>query len=96
MQPNKAQRDYASDCFASTRPCWKRFGASTVELGRISSLSIAKPFVNAQADMQQAGERQAKFQGLQQGVVVQATGIGLKAGWCSEGRRQPSKMNHKK
>jgi hypothetical protein len=65
-------------------------------LGRISGLSIAQPFVNAQADMQQAGERQAKFQGLQQGVVVQANGIGLKAGWCSEGRRQTSQMNHKK
>jgi hypothetical protein len=57
VQAQKAQRDHTCDCFASTRPGCKRFGASTVELGRISGLSIAQPFVNAQADMEQAGKR---------------------------------------
>jgi hypothetical protein len=57
MEPDKAQRDHASNCFASTRPGGKRFDASTDEVCRISGLSIAKCFLKAQADVDKAGER---------------------------------------
>jgi hypothetical protein len=96
MEPDKAQRDHASDCFASTRPGGKRFAASTDEFCRISGLSITKCLLKAQADVEKAGEPKPKFQGPQPEIVVQPTRIGLKAGRRSEDRRQTSQMNHKK
>jgi hypothetical protein len=63
VEADKAQRDHASECFASTCPGCKRFGASTDEVCRVAGLSITKSLMNAQADVEEADERQPKFEG---------------------------------
>jgi hypothetical protein len=68
VEADKAQRDHASECFASTCPGCKRFGASTDEVCRVAGLSITKSLMNAQADVEEAVSASPSSKGLNQGV----------------------------